>query len=374
MQDEINGAASGLKVRMEKIEKTSNDNKTKLDQMEKSITRIAKMLDDNKKVAKQLIVMQGMLQKFAQQGQATNTKVLDLTKRGMEQNLIIHGLEEVDPKSKELCKETTITFLKNHLEIDVLPNDIWKAHRMGGRYQRGKVQPMIIKVAYHVKELIMENVSKLKDQTNDTTGKPLFISEQIPEGVMEAKKQTSACLKTLKDANEKLSDAQKKKIQIQNDRILIDGVLDEPEVRPPQPSDLFLYTEKQKQVDLMYSKTVMTEPVEVKNSQFVGLAVNTKSIKEVNLAYTAIAQQFPSMDHIMAAYSLKEGETIKHGHCDDFERGGGSAIRKVMAEQRARDTTIFVIRKYGGLHLGLDRFSLIKQIAKDSLFLLRQSV
>lgn len=374
IQDDINGAAAGLKTRMDKLEKESLSQQTKINQIETTLTRVTKMLDDNKKVAKQLVIMQGMLQKFAQQGQATNAKVQDLTKRGMEQNLVIYGIDEQDPRSKhkENCREATISFLRNFLEIEVLPQDIWKVHRLGGQQRPGYVRPMVIKVAYHVKELIMENVGKLKDQINSTSEKPLFISEQLPEGVAEARRQKGARLKVLRDENAALSDANKKTIQVQSDKILVNGVLDEPDVKPPQPSDLFISADKQKQVDIMYGKTVMTEPIEVKNSSFVGLAVETNTIKEVNLAYTAVAQQFPSMDHIMVAYALKENGVVKHGHCDDFEHGGGSAIRKVMAEEKARNTTIFVIRGYGGLHLGLDRFKAIKQVAKNALFLLRQ--
>lgn len=52
---------------------------------------------------------------------------------------------------------------------------------------------------------------------------------------------------------------------------------------------------------------------------------------------------------------------------------GGAAIRKTMAEERARDSTIFVIRKFGGLHLGFERFKTISLVAKKALYLLRQN-
>lgn len=373
LKDDIHSAASGLKKRMDSFEAEAKRSNQRLEQAEKSLTRMSKMLDENKKVAKQLVIMQGILQKFAQQGQVTSAKVLDLTKRGMEQNLIIHGINEGDPKKKEDCKQSVITFLNQYLELQAAEADIWKAHRMGGPPRTGNVRPMVIKVAYHLKETIMENVTKLKDQINTTTEKPLFISEQVPEGISEGRKQLGARLKTLREENDKLPEKDKRKIQVQNDKILVEGCVHEPEVLPPQPSDLFVDAEKQKQVDSIYNKAVMTEPVTVRNSEFVGIAVQTDTISEVNLAYTAVAQQFPSMDHIMMSYGLKENEVVKHGHCDDFEYGGGAAIRRVMAEERARNVSIFVIRKYGGLHLGLDRFKTIKQVAKNALFLLRQS-
>lgn len=42
---------------------------------------------------------------------------------------------------------------------------------------------MIVKLSYAAKDLVMENIAKLKGKSNPNTGQVLFISEQIPEGV-----------------------------------------------------------------------------------------------------------------------------------------------------------------------------------------------
>lgn len=367
---EIHGAVGGLKVRMDQAETNIATSTTKLSTLESNLSRLAKMIDESKRISSDLAVMQGIIQKTHNQSQILNHKVTDLTKRGMEQNLLIHGIDEpVDPRARENCKQVVQRFLLENIEVDIHSNDIWKAHRSGQR-RVGAVRPMIIKVAYHVKESIMENVGKLKGLTNRTTGKPLFISEQVPEGVVETKKQISSRLKVLRDQNEELPPERKKKITVQNDKIVVNGDIDTPEITTPQPSDLFMSQEELTQVHEQDSNMVMAEPVLAKHSQFIGLATAVKSIEDIRIAYKAVALRFPSMDHIMMAYGVKDGQ-VKWGHCDDFEFGGGSCVRRAMSSQKMKDTAVFVVRKYGGLHMGMDRFKSIEEAANRAIRLLK---
>lgn len=77
------------------------------------------------------------------------------------------------------------------------------------------------------------------------------------------------------------------------------------------------------------------------------------------------------MDHVMMAYQVKEGEQVKFGSCDDNEHGGGGCISKWLYTQRLRDIAVFVVRRYGGLHLGFDRFKLIEGAASSAVQILR---
>lgn len=358
---DIHGAVSGLKVRMDQAEEQT----AKISIMESSLERISKMLDENKRITQDLKLMQGLIQKFSQQGQVTKSQILDLTKRGMEQNLVIHGLNETaDPKVSENCRQAIIEFLQENMSIDIEQSQIWKAHRLGIR-RVGHVRPMVAKFAYDAKEKITENFSSLKGKINSVTGKPLFISEQAPDGVTEVKKQVSARLKVLRDENDKRDSANKRTIKVQNDKIIIDGFLDKPDVSPPQPSELFPDQITQKKINAINAGFLTTEPKNVKNSQFIGLAANVQSIDQVNLAYKAAAQRFPTADHIMISYALKVGEELKYGNCDDGEYGGSAYIKKAMIAAKPRNVAVFVVRRYGGLHLGVDRFKSIEGVAYD---------
>lgn len=366
---DINGAVSGIKVRLTKVEKSSTESEEKIKVMEDSISRLAKLLDENKKISQQLTLMQGMIQKFSQQGVITASKITDLTKRGMEQNLIIYGVEEPPTDVRENCRKSVIEFLLEKMEIEVDPTEIWKAHRMGRR-RVGVVRPVIVKLAYHVKDQIMENLGKLKGKVNSTTDKPLFISEQVPEAVTETKKQVAARLTGINKINDSLPKEKQQKIEVRNDKILLDGKVFDPEIKTPQPSELFLDSETQVKVNYINKEFVMTETAKVQNCEFIATAIKVNELEHIRLAYKAAMQRFPSADHVMMAYAFKDGEKFKHGHCDDNEYGGGMIVKKTMANAKAKDTAVFVMRRYGGIHLGSERFKAIEKITQEALKLL----
>lgn len=338
------------------------------------------MLDESKRLANEIKTLQGLVQKLSQQSNHTTTHLLDVTKRGMEQNIIVHGMDNQieinDAKletpmfsTKERCKHSAIKFFKEEMNLDLEVEDLWKAHRTGA-FKAGKVRPMILKLSYAAKDLVMENISSLKGRKNSKTDQVYFISEQIPDGITETKKQTAVRVKALQDANNKKPEQQRSKIQVVQDKILVDGQLELPPVLPPQPSQLFLCAEDQARVDDLQNAIVETEPLSVKNSEFRALALKVHSIKQMNDAYVAVTQCFPAADHIMAAYAFKEGQKFYQGACDDKEFGASIKIKNIIFENHAKNTAIFVVRKYGGLHLGIERFKTISAVAKDALDLL----
>lgn len=73
--------------------------------------------------------------------------------------------------------------MKENLNADIDVLDVWKAHRAGPR-KGDRARVIITKLAYHSKEIVMENISKLKDKLNSHRQK-IFVNEQIPEGVQE---------------------------------------------------------------------------------------------------------------------------------------------------------------------------------------------
>lgn len=324
--------------------------------------------------------MQGLVQKLSQQTTNNSNAILDLTQRGMEQNLILHGvdneIEISDPQAatpmftyKERPKYSAMKFFNEIMGLNFEVSEIWKAHRMGPKRQ-DKVRPLIVKVSYAVKDLIMENLSKLKDKSNPTTKQKYFIGEQIPEGISEARKQVTNRVKVLKENNEKKPKGEKKSIYVINNNILVDDKPEVPDISTPQPSQLFLDVVAQQQVDLAQSKLVETEPETLRNSQFIGLAAHASSLQQVQDLYVAVMQRYPAADHAMMAYALKQDTVLKTGFCDDREFGAGARLKKIVFEQKARDTVVFVLRKYGGVHLGFNRFNIIENVAKAAISML----
>lgn len=380
LYSEIHGAVSGIKVQLKQVTDKATDNMKKISEIANSQSRMSALLDENKRLVKELQIMQGLVQKVSAQAEHSSHQIMDLTRRGMEQNLIVHGIDDTFENStpsedeaifttKEKCKMSFLKFLKEELNVSLEIEDVWKAHRTGVK-QPNKVRPMVVKVAYSAKDLIMDHVASLKGRFNPITKQKYFIGEQIPEGLVELKKQTAARVKTLRDANEKKPKADCSKILVLNDKILVDDKLDSLAVSPPQPSQLFLGGELQSTIDAIQDHIIQSEPETIRNSEFLALATKVYSIQDVQNAYIAVAQRYPAADHIMLGYALKENDKLRAGACDDREYGAGSRIRNLIFEHKAKDTAIFVVRKYGGIHLGFGCFQAIEKVALKALQML----
>lgn len=377
---DIHGAVSGLEVRMTAITDKTADNLKRIEKMEDNQKRITFMLNENKKLLQDLQTMKGIVQKISQKANVNASNLLDLTKRGMEQNIIIQGVDNTieiedakakEPifKPKERCRHSALRFFKDVMRLDLQPEDIWKAHRTGAP-KADKVRPLIIKLSYTAKELVMEHLGELKNKKNLKTDQVYFISEQIPEGITEIKKQTAMRLKDIKAENEKRPKEQRQHIQVINDKILLNGELDKPEITPPQPSDLFVDHKTQEAINQLQGKIQETEPVTVKNSQFIAMTLKVQSIQEINRAYIAVTQRFPAADHIMLAYAFKDEQgKLRHGGCDDREYGAAAKMKRVLFEEKAKNTAVFVLRDYGGVHLGFERFKTIEAVTRRALSL-----
>lgn len=355
LHSDIHGAVSGVEVRLVSVIQSAQENMNNIQAMEVAQKRITALLEENKRLIQELTLMQGLVQKVSQQNDVNSLQLLDLTKRGMEQNLVLYGvsntIEVEDPKSetpmytyKERCRYSALEFFKSELNVDLDPADIWKAHRVGV-FKRDKVQPLVIKVSYAAKELIMDHLSRLKGRFNPVMKQKYFISEQIPEGVLETRKQATARLKPLKEANEKKSKENRDTLQAIGDKILVNGQVQEPEVATPMPAQLFLNPTEQKAVDEIQKKFVETTPEFLNNSEFQALAVKVHSIQEVKQAYIAAYQRYPTSDHIVLGYALKEEGKLKNGFCDDKEYGAGLKVKDAIFTRKSRNTAVFVLRK-----------------------------
>lgn len=120
-------------------------------------------------------------------------------------------------------------------------------------------------------------------------------------------------------------------------------------------------------IDELQNQLLQTEEYTIKNSTFIALAAKVHSIQEVKDLYIATAQRFPSADHIMAAYALKEKGILKSGAVDDKEYGAASKIKNAIFETKTKNTVVFVVRFYGGIHMGFERFGAILHVTKDIL-------
>lgn len=368
---DIHGATEGILVKMSKLQENVEANKVSTEHLGQGQNRLTNMMAENKRLSQDLVITQGLLQKYSQKIEVLEKKVLDLTRRGMEQNLTFHAVEEAPEGKREDCYATVVDYVRRFLEVEIDENDVWKAHRLGV-YKTNKSRPIFAKLSYYARDRIMESVGALKDKRN-VHGQVRFISEHIPDGIVETKKTTLKRASAAKVTEAAKPAGQQRQVKIIADKVIVGGEISHPEITTPQPFELFPGVEEQKQIDAVNRKIVEAQPTYSKNSTFVGLAVTVKSVDQVKSAYKAVMQRFPYMDHVMMAYQFKnsEEERVRFGSCDDNEYGAGRVLAAHLHTKKVKNIAVFVVRQYGGLNLGQDRFRLIEQAAQEAIDKLR---
>lgn len=79
LYSDINGAVDGLKVNMSKVKGDTESNKAEVGHIKQAQDRMSKMIAENKRLSRDLVLTQGLVQKYSQKIQMLEKKVLDLT-------------------------------------------------------------------------------------------------------------------------------------------------------------------------------------------------------------------------------------------------------------------------------------------------------
>ena len=298
-----------------------------------------------------------MVKQTAEIGVLKN-KVEDLTARSMKQNVVISGLKEDSEKELE---ESVSQFFRDKLSVQ--PN-IDVAHRLGDK-RDGAVnpRPVVVKCSsMRDKHAIMVNTKKLKDVKNDL-GKPYFVSDQLPEGISERKRRYF----TLMKENAQKPQLEQATMRIRGNQLFVNNELYRPSISPPKVPELFDVS-KEEAAKMEKLKLVTGDIQSERGSTFYGVAVRVQSIHDVRRAYKKVALMDPGATHIMAAYVMKTNSgKIISDHADDDEHGGGIRVLNAVNNSNLQGLACFVVRHYGGVHIGFRRFVHISAAAESAI-------
>ena len=109
------------------------------------------------------------------------------------------------------------------------------------------------------------------------------------------------------------------------------------------------------------------EQLNERGSKFTGYACEVTNENDINSAYLKMKMMHGKATHIMMAYRLTGCLSVHNqGLADNREHGGGRVILNYMKSNRMTNLALFVVRYYGGVKLGPDRFRLIVDVAKSA--------
>lgn len=273
--------------------------------------------------------------------------------------MIILGILE---DRSEVCKSQVQDFLKNEMDIDLNMAPEYKikvAHRIGSKDAKRKTpRAMVAKVNQALKDAIMENIACLEGRQNPQ-GDYFYINIQQPEAKLEAKRNAKALLKKYQ-ARYKTA-----KVEMKANKVYVNNEWKRPLIHPPTPQDLFFDSDEQKEMNKL--KLIYTQPEDVKMSSFWAAAIRVESPAQVQRVYNKLRQDSPSVDHISAAFVAQHEGEMTSGLADDQEYGAGHRILRVIRERKEESIAVFVVRKFGGEHIGPSRFDIIMRQAQKAI-------
>lgn len=219
------------------------------------------------------------------------------------------------------------------------------------------------------KATIYKKMDNLK-QANKGRDRPYFITDQLPEAWAERKKY----IHFLKQQNQKLPVAQQLKATVKDGSIKFNDQEYILPVHAPTVSEfLNLPAERRKvirELDVIQGKDEVAQ-----ESIFIGYAAQVFSTKQVEDYYYLVKLLNPEATHIMCAFKLPGVDFTKlQGSIDDGEHAGGRTLLNLLLKDQQINCALFVVRHYGGKHLGQLRFSLIEKTANDALSKLKEHV
>lgn len=271
-----------------------------------------------------------------------------------QKNIITNGIPETQGEN---CFHEVAHFLKHALSLDKI---LLKYARHLGK---GQHRPMLIRLAkFSDKSVIFQNIDKLK-QYNQGKQRPFYLTDQLPEAWAERKR----FMYHLKQQNKKLPTAQQMKVTVKQGSIFFDEQEYTPPLKAPTVSEfLNLSPERRKMIRSL--EVIKGEEETKMESIFMGYATDAFSIKEVEDYYYHVRLLSPEVTHVMCAYRLPGVDFTKiQGGIDDGEYGGSRTLLNLLNKAMEVNKAVFVVRYYGGKHLGPQRFTCIENAANSAL-------
>ena len=104
-----------------------------------------------------------------------------------------------------------------------------------------------------------------------------------------------------------------------------------------------------------------------KQSEFYSYVQKVKTMNDVNQGLAKMCVKFADATHISCAYRLKKSSPQEQGYEDDGETGQGRTILSTIQEKGMSEICVFLVRYYGGMHLGNRRFEIAKDLTLSAV-------
>lgn len=360
--DEHEGAVPRVRELEKVVLEEETGVKDKVSALEQAATESIRIQDqlsaENKQLHRELDIMKGILQKQSDQMIFIKNDITYLAAKSMIKNLTISGLKE---ENNENPKNVVAQFLHEVLKTPLgEESDIRVAHRIG-QPQEDRHRAMVVKCTLPLKSAIMESYKSYKEALN---GQPClyFVNEQYPDKIAEKRKEIRHFVWEQRRKEDHLPDNQKAKIKIQEDVVYVNKQPVNHKLGSVKIKDMFPTPEEQ--MELNSIKLAKSKDRTVKGSVFQAFAMEATEVEHARLAQQKVKVANPSATHIITAF-LSGMDDYKFN--DDGEYGSGLRLVRHLQGLGYTDKVVVVVRRFGGKHIGPQRFQIINDLAVEAI-------
>lgn len=331
---------------------------TKLDHLSNVESNVTDLKEENKDIKIELQILKAVVTKQGAMIDELKKKVVDLTDRSMKNNLLCHNLPEQD---QENIEQRIQDVLRQKLGLTNRHVIIERIHRIGFKSPNG-CRPIVMKLNNYkdVEAILQLGKDKLPK------GKDLIrFTPQTPTEIHETRKNLYSVIDAVKATSPEA------KFNIKKDKLIINSEVYRTPLPTPTPTDVLNIPTEEK-IALAHNVPVYEgECVRKQGSRFVACVTPIKSFDDARAAYKRILlnDSYMTATHNVACailYNPFTGKCDTH-HADDSEWGAGKFITQHLIHCNARNIAVFLSRKYGGKHLGKDRFDCMKDAVNSAL-------
>ena len=102
--------------------------------------------------------------------------------------------------------------------------------------------------------------------------------------------------------------------------------------------------------------------------KFMAYSMEITTLQDVNAGYAEVCRLNPDSLHVCCAYRIPGRDFIKlQNFQDDGEAGAGRTMFQVLLHSKMFHRALYLVRYYGGKHLGPSRFQTITAACKSAL-------
>lgn len=339
---------------------------TELEQVKSSLLVTQRELGETREDAKNSKIKLNMLTnvviRLEDRVDEVTNKFVSFQARSMRKNIVISGLEEPDRgvETQEMLLDKIHDFFVEKLKVEeIVPMKSY--HRFGGP-DGSKYRPVVVKLAnFEHKAMLLSQGPKLKDLVNNK-GKKFFVREQLPEKLNEEKRYYQHWIQ-----ENKYKKGPKPEMKIHKNRLRINNELYRKKVIPPTGADI-LRLDDDELLSIKQCKVIKGGFKLEQGSEFISYAAKVSSAEEVGQAYRKLRIKYADATHISSAYRLHPPNGLFNQEAsDDDEHGMGRALLKILMDREATNVAVFLVRYYGGEHIGSKRFDIALKLTETAL-------